>query len=154
MILVECRPDQTLLRNLLDVPKREIVHAQNKPQLLARLSKITNTMAMVDEDPLANQPAYLTKLQVIKDIPGSGLKILEDTSKRNRVILLRPKLEDWLITAARDGGVSLSDSRYNLPITPNRLHREINFDLRKLERLIADLKSTRWFNSLSECFNC
>jgi hypothetical protein len=142
MIYVECRPDLTLVQALTQLPRREIAHElKGKYEVMKRLSSLRNARAMVDEDPGANQPAYLCRMQVLRDLPQRGLKIVEDVSRNNRVVILCPKLEDWIIRAARDAELDLSNSRYNLPNSPTRLHREITFDLRKFERLVQDLKS-------------
>ena len=46
--------------------------------------------------------------------------------------------------------MSLSDRRYNLPNTAHALHRVINADHRKLERLVEDLAGTPRFRALRE----
>ena len=150
MIYVECKPDQILVQVLLNLPNKDVVHAQNKSHLFARLSKRSDTIGIADEDPGSPQPKYLSGLSIVQDIPAQGLKIFEDSAHNNRVVLLSPKLEDWILLAARDAQVSLSDRRYNLPTSPTSLHREINFDLRKFLRLASDLKETQWFTSLRE----
>ncbi len=148
MIYVECDPDQVLVQMLTSLPKREIIHEQGKYRLMAKLSARTDTQAMVDEDPDSNQPAYLSKMQVQQEISNHGLRVLIDASRGNRAVVLCPKLEDWLIRSARESGISLSDRRYNLPNTAKALHRVINLDPSKLERLVKDLSDTPRFRAL------
>lgn len=152
MIYVECKPDENLVQILTGLPKREIIHENGKYRLLAKLSKLQDTRAMVDEDPGANQPAYLNRMHLLHDLRDGSLKILLDRSTGNRVVVLCPKLEDWVIRAAQEADISLTHSRYNLPDTANALHRVINSDPRKLERLVEDLaqKNTPRVRSLSE----
>ena len=64
MIYVECKPGQLLVQMLTGRPNREIIHEEGKYRLIARLSKRTDTRAMLDEDPGSIQPAYLSKMQV------------------------------------------------------------------------------------------
>lgn len=149
MIYVECKPDAALVQILTQLPRREIVHElKGKYEIAKRLSNGTNVRAMVDEDPGANQPAYLSRMQVQRELPQRSLRVLEDVAKGNLVVMLCPKLEDWIIRAAQDIGLNLRDPRYNLPNSPTRLHREITFDLRKFERLTQDLRSTPRFQCL------
>ena len=143
MIYLECKPDFTLVQALTQLPKREIAHElKGKYEVMKRLSTSTNGRAMVDEDPGTIQPAYLTKMQVLQDLPQRGLRVLEDADRGNLAVILCPKLEDWVIRAAQDAGIDMSNTRYNLPNSPTRLHREITFDLRKFERLVDDLAET------------
>ena len=150
MIYVECKPDFTLVQALTQLPRRGIAHElKGKYEVMKRLSSLRNIRAMVDEDPGANQPAYLSRLQVLRDLPQRGLRILEEVSRNNRVVVVCPRLEDWIIRATQEAGLDLTNPRYNLPNSPTRLHREITFDLRKLERLIQDLRDTPRLRCLS-----
>ena len=79
-----------------------------------------------------------------------GLRVLRDESRGNRVVMLRPKLEDWIIRGANEVGASLTDRRYNLPSTMSALRRVINADERKLRRLVGDLADTPRFKALRE----
>lgn len=143
MIYLECKPDFTLVQALTQLPKREIAHElKGKYEVMKRLSTSTNRRAMVDEDPGKNQPAYLTKMQVARDLPERGLRLLEDAGRGNLAVILCPKLEDWVLRTAQDAGIDLRNPRYNLPNTSTRLHREITFDRRKFERLVDDLAET------------
>ena len=78
-------------------------------------------------------------MRLVADHADSGVKAFADRRQRNRVIVLRPRLEEWIIRAAEDAGLELGSRHYNLPENPTTLHREINRNLRKLERLIDDL---------------
>ena len=150
MIYVECKPDQLLVQMLTGWSNREIIHEEGKYRLMAKLSKRRDTLAMVDEDPNSNQPAYLSKMDIHEEIGNRGLRVLRDASLGNRVVVLCPKLEEWVIRGANEARISLTDRNYNLPNTANALHRVINADHRKLERLVEDLASTPRFRALRE----
>ena len=96
---------------------------------------------MLDEDPVFNPRSYLDRMQVAEELGYLGLRLMEHQGHDNRVVIIRPRLEDWLIRAARDAGLRLDDRRYALPTNASRLHEEITRDLRKLDRLLGDLLS-------------
>jgi hypothetical protein len=136
-IYTECKPDSTLVM-ILGIPKKQIIHLQGKPEVCKQLEKRENLLGMVDEDPFSVQPSYLKRLPVKEDLPTCGLKILNDTSKNNDLIILSPRLEEWILKAVEEAGIDIK--RYNLPNDEEKLHKEINTDLRKFERLVNDLK--------------
>ncbi|HUV02914.1 MAG TPA: hypothetical protein VMW67_05675 [Desulfobacteria bacterium] len=137
MIYTECKPDSSLVR-ILGIPKKQIIHHQGKPEVCKQLEKRESWIGLVDEDPFSVQPSYLKRLPVKEDLPTCGLKILNDTSKNNELIILSPRLEEWILKAAKDAGINIK--RYNLPNDEEKLHEEINTDLRKFERLVNDLR--------------
>ena len=136
-IYVECKPDETLAGKL--VHRREIIHLRNKSEVLKELEWQSNGIAMVDEDPLFGSPTQLNRFQTLEEPRGLGLLVMKHRTSANLVILIRPRLEEWIISASQELGIRLDDRRYNLPTNANRLHREINRDLRKLDRLLDDL---------------
>ena len=140
-LYVECKPDETLARKL--VHRREIIHLRNKSEVLKELERHSIGIAMVDEDPLFGSPTQLNRFYAAEDLSGLGLLTMKHRTSATSVILIRPRLEEWIISASQESGIRLDDRRYNLPTTPRRLHREITRDLRKLERLLDDLLSAQ-----------
>ena len=138
MIYVECKPDETLVRGL-GFMKKEVAHGLNKNEVLKRLSEKDNLLAMVDEDPSASQPVQFSRM--LKDDNQSNLGLLTyfDGGKSNRVIVLCPKLEDWIIRASQIANLEIGKPPYNLASTPKSLHKEINGKLDKLDLLVNDL---------------
>ncbi len=100
MIYVECKPDQLLVQMLTSWPNREIIHENDKYKVMKTLRRQRNGRAMVDEDPNSIPPAYLSKMQVSQETSNRGLRVLLDDSRGNRVVVLCPKLEDWIIRGA------------------------------------------------------
>jgi hypothetical protein len=137
MIYTECKPDSTLVK-MLGLPKRHIIHQQGKPEVCKQLEKRTNWKGMIDEDPFSVQPPYLKKLRVMENLSNYGLKVLKDAAKNNDLIILSPRLEEWILKAVKEAGIDIK--RYNLPDDGDPLHKVINLDLRKFERLVNDLK--------------
>lgn len=138
MLYVECKADETLARHL-GLPRREVRHELNKDEVLKQLAKQSHCLGMVDEDPNSPRPIQFGQMVVRDDYDQLGLRVYDDAARHNQVIMLRPRLEEWLLRAARDARLDVSDRQYNLPASPARLHREINLDLSKVERLIDDL---------------
>ena len=126
MIYVECKPDGILVRHLTGLPKRQVAHEiQGKGGVCNRLMRNRDLVAMLDEDPGATQPTYMTHLTLSDENVQLGLKLYRDASRNNRIVVLCPKLEDWLIRAAGDSDLSMST--YGLPDRANALHKVINF---------------------------
>jgi hypothetical protein len=135
MIYVECKPDFVLV-NVLGVAKRNIIHAGNKSKVCRRLKKSDNSKGLVDEDPWTEQPPYVEKLDLIHN--QHEIKTLQDNQRGNYLIVLCPRLEEWVLKATKDAQIDIT--RYNLPDDGERLHKEININIDKFEKLIKDLK--------------
>lgn len=141
MLYVEGKADEVLVIGL-GLTRGEVSRELNKDEVLKQLDRQSHCLGMVDEDPNSPQPIQLSRMIVAADYDLLGLRVYADTTRNNRVILLRPRLEEWLLRAAQDAGLAVGGRRYNLPSSPTRLHREINLDLSKVERLLADLTET------------
>ena len=142
MIYVECKPDELLVRQATNLPRRQVAHeAKGKGGVCNRLTRNRGLVAMVDQDPGATQPRYMARLSLGTESAQLGLKLYLDSSRNNRIVVLCPKLEDWLLRAAADSGLSMST--YGLPNRASTLHSVINLDERKIERLLADLVNAR-----------
>ena len=94
-------------------------------------------VALVDQDPGSTQPRYMARLSMGTESAQLGLKLYLDNSRNNRIVVLYPRLEEWLIRAAGDSGLSMNT--YGLPNRANTLHSVINLDERKIQRLLSDL---------------
>lgn len=80
LVLVECNPDVSLLREL-GIPRRRIRHAGGKGDICNYLRKSKNAIALMDEDPDSSQPSYLRKLAEIELNAweaGCQIRVLED----------------------------------------------------------------------------
>lgn len=141
MIYVECKPDEMLVRTLLSVSKRDVVHElKGKFEVINRISTSNGVKGLVDEDPGAHVPVYLQRTPIADDIALLGLRRYTDTRRGNHVVVLLPRLEEWLLAAAADVGVRVGT--YGLPERVSQLRGVINDDLRKVERLVADLNGS------------
>jgi len=98
---------------------------------------VSHPKGLIDEDPQSPQPPLLRRFKLLSDERSARLKIYEDKNG-NRIIMLSPNLEEWIIGSAREIGLKLKS--YGLPEKGGDLHRIINLDLRKFQDLILDLK--------------
>lgn len=140
MLYIECKADQALVDILSGFPPAEIVHElKGKYEVLKLLAKRSNSVAMVDEDPGTYQPPYLEMLEVQDNFEPFGLEVRLDKEKANLVVILCPRLEEWIIEAAKEADLTPLEERYNLPSSGKRLHDVINRRLDNLALLISDL---------------
>jgi hypothetical protein len=134
VIHTECLPDETLLKKI-GFTRQQILHHQGKPRIMSLLSQSTNQLAVVDEDPGTVPHPYQAKLSLERQ--AHGLLLYKDTGAANTIIVLRVKLEDWIIAACKQSRKKMSD--YSLPGNPTELHSVLNHRIPALEKLIDDL---------------
>lgn len=138
MIYVECKPDEALVRHLTGFARRQVAHEfKGEHEVCKRVRAQQGSKGLVDEDPGSPQPPYFGETILAVDRPELGLKVFDDKRRANRIVVLRPKLEDWILDTAR--GVSVDVRQHNLPNRPSQLHGVINANLAKFERLLEEL---------------
>ena len=117
-VLVECYPDWEVL-HVLGIPKRQLLHVPSKGKIINRLKDLPGAVGMVDEDPNSARSRDLDSYQ---ESPGAeGLRLLTRRgSGGQRLIVLCPRLEEWLTQRAKSSGIKADD--YGLPSDPDRLH--------------------------------
>jgi hypothetical protein len=91
---------------------------------------------LVDEDPVSPQPAYIGKLKL--HFHQHDIKLLRDDKAQNRLIILCPRLEEWILKATQEASVNIQD--YGLPNGANQLHQIINTRVEAFEKLIKVLR--------------
>lgn len=136
-VLVECYPDAALLR-ALGVPRKQIRHESCKGEVVKRVLKSECAIGLIDEDPTSGQPRELANYNQIQ--AAEGLRLLARRSDKNkRLIIVCPRLEDWLIAKAKSSGIRPED--YGLPNDPDRLHSIPRYEQKAdFDRFLADLK--------------
>ncbi|MCJ7497004.1 MAG: hypothetical protein MUO78_02560 [candidate division Zixibacteria bacterium] len=88
MIYVECNPDEALVKSL-GIPRREIHHSGNKPEVCKRLKKSKNCKGLVDEDPSSEKLPYMDKLKLHSN--EHNIKLLIDEKDKNYLIVIMSK---------------------------------------------------------------
>lgn len=146
MIFVECNPDKALVR-ALGISHREITHAYSKGNVsnfLAR--KVINAKGLVDEDPLSTQPLYFQNLVIRAE--QEGIQVLHDTQRNNRVVVLCPRLEEWILKTAKQESVRVED--FGFSVDPSLFKEGVNLRVQNFEKLLEHLKATRRLKALQE----
>lgn len=138
MIYVECDADEALVK-ALDIPKKEIEHRSGKASICKKLEKGSNSKGLVDEDPSAAQPTYIKKAKL--QLNRHDIKVLYDDNAKNYIIMLCPRLEGWVLKAAKQAGVKMES--YNLPNTEAELHSIINTKIGKFINLVQNIKNNK-----------
>lgn len=135
-LFVECKPDETLAF-ALGVPCKRIEHAlRGKAGVCAQLARRNGEIGMVDEDPGSAVPTYFKSL-VEKNWEHS-VRLLVDKARNNRIVVISPRLEEWLVQTTRSAGLKLTDFGFESD-NGVRLHAEINQRLGSLGRLVEAL---------------
>ncbi|RME39302.1 MAG: hypothetical protein D6793_01270 [Thermoflexia bacterium] len=150
VIAVECNADRSLLE-VLGVPRRRIRHAGNRGEVCNFLARGIAPIGLIEADP--HDPSGLPRLlrdRSLKEISGD-LQVYQGAGWT--VIVLYPRLEEWVLKAAEETGVDPTD--FGLPDNANALHRQIRTQRRQeqFQRFLRELLeagSTR----LLELRNC
>lgn len=138
MFIVECKPDAALIKLLISTP-RKVKHAGNKPLVLRKLMRnYENSTGIVDEDPHSIQPPDMRRFKEIEFSEENKFKILHYNQRNNRLLVLCPRLEKWIIEASKEANIDLR--KHKLSDDPDELHEIINIRIERFQRLIRELK--------------
>ena len=125
MILVECDPDEFLVRSM-GFSRRMIKHESGKGNVLRKLKNVQMTIGIIDEDPDSTQPKEMSRYTERES--SNTIKLLaRNDDPEKKIIQISPYLEHWLIIRARQNQISLKD--YDLPDDPIEMH-----DITHIER--------------------
>jgi len=133
----ECKTEECLLYNF-DIQNHEIEHHNGRGQVCKILEDNKGLVGLIDEDPEANHHPYFKKLNGNAISDQYGIRFCRDSKNKNRLIIIRPKFEDWIIQTAIASKISMSD--FGLSNDPNILHRDVIFKIGELQKLIHKLK--------------
>ena len=136
-LILECKPDEQLAKSL-GIPRRSIIHQNDKGEVCNYLRKYTANIGLIDEDPKSAQPKLLMAAPIIEE--KHQIKIRKSPIGF-RLIVICPKLEDWLITTAMQSNIEIKE--FGLSDSPNQLHREINNKLDRLDLLVKRLLESK-----------
>ena len=129
MIYLECYADEALVKSF-GVTSKMIKHAFNKGEVCNLLSKSSNNIGIVDEDPNSGKSKYERQMLTKIVFENQLLKVCEDKSTNNKLIVLRPRLEDFIIRIARES---------------NLLNERIPMEASKLYEFLTQRRSVQKF---------
>jgi hypothetical protein len=137
-VLVECNADEAVLR-ALGFPRKQLLHFPGKYELVRKLKDRAHDVGMVDEDPgKGNPPQDMRNYRQTDSAEGLHL-LARQGSGGQRLVVVCPKLEDWLIARAKSSGIRPED--YGLPSDPDRLHSIPRYEQKKgFPHFLAELK--------------
>jgi hypothetical protein len=137
-VLVECNADEVVLRNL-GVVKKQLFHFGGRNKVITRLRDLPGAVGMVDEDPGSTQHGDL-RASYRQTEYAEGLRLLTRQGRgAQRLVVICPKLEDWLIARAKLSGIRPED--YGLPSDPDRLHSIPRYEEKEgFHRFLSELK--------------
>ena len=139
IFLVEDAPHKALLQSL-GIPRKAILLAGSKGNVIKRLRDRPGDRGMVDEDPqsIQTQTHELANYQQVDS--NEGLRLLARKGHGNqKLVILCPRIEDWLIQRAKACGID--PTLYYLPGSPKRLKELVHYEEKKgFGRFLAELK--------------
>jgi hypothetical protein len=137
IFLVEDDPHKALLR-FLEIPRKDILHMGSKGNVIKGLKDRPGATGMVDEDPGYAPPHELANYPEVPTTEGLRL-LTRKGSGRQRLVVLCPRVEDWLIQRARICGVD--PKRHHLPSTPKELRDIPHYEQKDgFRRFLDELK--------------
>lgn len=134
-IVVECKPDEALVR-ALGFTKKNVTHQPSKARVLSYLDRNSGAIGIVDEDPGTANAGYFSKYTKISEAKFD-IEEWSVTKMQIRLIIIKPRLEEWIIRQANSSKIDLRD--YSLEPDGYHLHKIINEKLDKFEALLTDL---------------
>lgn len=145
MICVECDPDEALVL-ALGFSASTIRHEYGKGKACNTLQRRSGWVAMLDQDPASPQSSYLRGLA--EQRYSHSMRFLEDKPRKNRVVLLCPRLEEWLIETARKESLDLE--KFGLSMNPRSLHEIITLRPVKVTPVVEELRRSQRFQTLAQ----
>ena len=139
MIYVECKPDKILVIVLTNKTPDEILHFGGKSEIFRKMQKERNVIGIVDEDPSAPIHPYIRNLSL--EDQKYSLKIYFDKIRANRLIVICPRLEEWILEIAKQENINLSD--FMLPDNPNEISQHRKFQYNKLSKTSTQVERNR-----------
>ena len=136
LLYLECYPDETLV-TVLGKTRKQYEHAGDIGGVCTLLRKHTGRLGLVDEDPGKPHPAYLKNLTSVSE--QHRIKIMTDPQLDNLVLVIRPRLEEWIVWMTQQNGLDLKRD-FGIPArTGPELHSVVNRHLPKFEECIRRL---------------
>jgi hypothetical protein len=122
-VVVECGNDEALML-ALGLPARLVKHEGNRDEVVKYILKhpAGGPLGLVDEDPGTEHGGQRKQF-----VRGKALhQVRTDRFGHRALVVLMPRLEDWLVQAVKSAGGSMAKLDKSLSDDPAYLHRELN----------------------------
>jgi hypothetical protein len=135
MIYVECNTDRILIYVLTNKTPNEVEHCTGKGGVLEKLEYFGGSVGVIDKDPEAQQDSRIKNFNFV----GSkfSLELYEDKDRNNKLIVLCPRLEDWILEIVKEEDINLNN--FGFSEDSNRFHKQANLNLNKFQTLLHKL---------------
>lgn len=124
MIAVECYADTRMVLTL-GAATRAVSHARGKGQVLDMLRQGRASVGLVDEDPASAEYPEMRNYQLMETV-GSLRLLRHRGAAERRLIMICPRLEEWLLGRAEQAGID--PAQWGLPSDPRKLHNSGRYD--------------------------
>jgi hypothetical protein len=145
MIFVECYSDTAIVKTLTNLSTKEVIHnIVGKSGVCNQLIKSRNSKGLIDEDPKSPKHPYERIGKLRGDSVDFDIRRLYYPESHNELIILCPKLENWLLKSAAISDIDVK--LHGLPDNPDELHKLIDQKLSELRivlHLLVKQKSER-----------
>lgn len=143
-IFIECDADKALIVSL-EITTKHITHARGESRVCKAIMRKAKVVGVTDEDPQGTHPSYLKELTLLFE--DNHFRILKNRKNDSYLIVLRPRLEEWILRAGLLASVRIEE--FGLPNDARKLHEIINLNLSKFRVLLDTLKQrSDLFNQL------
>ncbi|MGV7929184.1 MAG: hypothetical protein AB2L13_09795 [Spirochaetota bacterium] len=141
IVAIECNADETFVVALFPKSRDYIRHFRGRSPIITRITEeeTVSGIGIVDEDPQSNNlPRYFNDAYVQSESFGSVKRYVHRNKSACSLIMLCPRLEEWLLARAKAAGIDRA--AYGLPDTGKSLHEIMHYERRPefkefLERL-------------------
>ncbi len=133
-IVLECMPDETLIRTL-GYKRKSVTHQPCRGEVINYIKKNPrNIIGIVDEDPGSPKPTYFNAFRR-ETTEKHGLESYIIKNAQIRLIVIKPRLEEWILKQAASTGINPSD--HSFPENGKELHKIIHTRLPQFEGFIT-----------------
>jgi hypothetical protein len=114
------------------------------------LTREESSKGVIDEDPYSPETISIKKqLKNWKLVYNTnGIKVWYNKNRKNYLIMLCPRLEDWILRILREEKIDITE--YGLPKDSEKLHEVINTKLISFEKLLQDISKSRTLKILQK----
>ena len=120
MILIECQPDEFIVKRIRRIGSRNVKHAQGQGNVINGIEKNPGVIGIVDDDP-GKSHALKRENYIEKECKSTIKLLVKNNDETKKLILWSPDVEGWILHRAKLNKVS--PKIYHLPDDVEELHK-------------------------------